>query len=41
MSLEFFNKLTTYSIQNKYKFLSRYLQYIQYHVNYLNDYNII
>ena len=41
MSLDFFNKLRTYSIQNNYKLFSKYLLKIQYHINYLNDYHII
>ena len=41
MSLDFFNKLRTYSIQNNYKLFSKYLLNIQYHINYLNDYHII
>ena len=41
MSLEFFNKIRTFNIQTEYKELSRYLLNLQYHVNYLNDYNII
>lgn len=41
MSLEFYNKLRTYCIQKEYKFISNYLQHVQYHVNYLNDYNMI
>ena len=41
MSLEFYNKLRTYCIQMEYKFISNYLLQVQYHVNYLNDYNMI
>ena len=41
MSLDFFNKLRTYCIQKNYKLFSKYLLNIQYHINYLNDYNHI
>ena len=41
MSLEFFNKFRTYNIQNNYKLYSKYLLNVQYHINFLNDSNII
>lgn len=41
MSIEFYNKLRTYFIQNEYKFLSNYLKNMQSHINYLNDYNMV
>ena len=39
--LEFYNKLRTFCIQKEYKCLTGYLQDMQYHINYLYDYNLV
>ena len=41
MSIDFYNKLRTFFIQNEYKFLSTYLKTMQSHINFLNDYNMV